>query len=218
VLQGSTVTLTAHLTPVLPSIAPLGGRTVTLSIGTGGTPNTCPGVTDASGTATCTVVVTATPGDATTSATFTGDVTATGSTATGATIVYAFAPGGGAFVVGDKTASGKVTFWGAQWAKANALSRASAPKDFKGFAGTVTPPTQCGATWTTRPGNSTPPPDGPLPKYMAVVVASSIAKSGPSIAGDVKKIVIVQTDGGYASDPGHAGTGVVVGTPICATP
>jgi len=49
-----------------------------------------------------------------------------------------------------------------------------------------------------------------VPPYMAVVVSSDINKSGSTISGDVQSVVIVKTDAGYASDPGHAGTGTVV--------
>ena len=52
-------------------------------------------------------------------------------------LVYAYAPGGGAFVIGDLSMSGTVTFWGAQWWKANSLSGGSAPSSFKGFARTL---------------------------------------------------------------------------------
>ena len=48
--------------------------------------------------------------------------------------------------------------------------------------------------------------------YIAVIVSSSITKSGSTISGDTIKIVIVQTDPGYAGNPGHAGTGKVVAT------
>jgi len=44
-----------------------------------------------------------------------------------------------------------------------------------------------------------------------MIVASSVNKSGPQITGDTSHIVIVRTDPGYAPDPGHAGTGVIVG-------
>ena len=96
-------------------------------------------------------------------------------------------------------------------ATSNSLSSGTAPNDFKGFAA-ATAPTECGATWTARSGNSTPPPGGPLPAYIAVVVSSSITQSGSAISGNVTQIVIVKTDAGYASDPGHAGTGTVVAT------
>jgi hypothetical protein len=119
------------------------------------------------------------------------------------------APGGGAFVIGDQssTVGGSVTFWGAQWAKANSLSGGSAPASFKGFA--EGPVSLCGSTWSADPGDSTPPPSGPLPNYMAVLVSSSISKSGASITGNTVQVVIVQTNSGYAADPGNAGTGTV---------
>ena len=42
-------------------------------------------------------------------------------------LVYAVAPGSGAFVVGDKTATGSVSFWGAQWWKVNTLTDGYTP-------------------------------------------------------------------------------------------
>jgi hypothetical protein len=49
---------------------------------------------------------------------------------------------------------------------------------------------------------------------MAVLVSSTISKSGSTISGDTPHIVIVQTDPGYDANPGHAGTGTVVAT-VC---
>jgi hypothetical protein len=45
---------------------------------------------------------------------------------------------------------------------------------------------------------------------MAIIVSSSINKSGSTISGNIPKIVIVRTNAGYAGNPGHAGTGTVV--------
>jgi hypothetical protein len=45
---------------------------------------------------------------------------------------------------------------------------------------------------------------------MAVIVSSSIGKSGQTISGDTVQIVLVRTNPGYAPNPGHAGTGTVV--------
>ncbi len=45
---------------------------------------------------------------------------------------------------------------------------------------------------------------------MAVIVSSSISDSGSTIGGNVVKIVVVKTDSGYDSNPGHSGTGTVV--------
>jgi PKD repeat protein len=135
-----------------------------------------------------------------------------GSTATAVThvIVFAFAKGGG-FVIGDGNSANNtaVTFWGAQWAKSNSLSGGPAPSSFKGFEDSAAPPV-CHTAWTTDPGNSTPPPSGPLPSYMGVIVSSSITQSGSTISGNTPDIVVVRTNSGYAPDPGHAGTGTVV--------
>jgi CSLREA domain-containing protein len=118
----------------------------------------------------------------------------------------------GAFLIGDLDAAvgEHVTFWGAQWSKQNSLSGGSAPPSFKGFAShTPGEPPKCGDTWTTEPGNSSNPPSS-VPSSMAVIVSSSIEKSGSTIAGNTRKVVIVRTDSGYAPDPGHPGTGTVV--------
>jgi uncharacterized repeat protein (TIGR01451 family) len=125
-------------------------------------------------------------------------------------LIYA-GSAGGMFVIGNLNAAvgTSVTFWGAQWWKLNSLSGGAAPAAFKGFEDTPAAP-GCGTNWTTDPGNSTPPPAGPLPPYMAVIVSSSISKSGSTISGDTQHIVIVQTNPGYAPNPGHAGTGTVV--------
>jgi hypothetical protein len=47
---------------------------------------------------------------------------------------------------------------------------------------------------------------------MATAVASSATKSGTTIAGNIVKIVIVQTDAGYSPASGHDGTGKIVAT------
>ena len=118
--------------------------------------------------------------------------------------------GVGSFVISDQNAAvgSQVTFWGAQWWKQNPLSTGLAPASFKGFADTAT--ATCGETWTTDPGDSSDPPanaSGTVP----VVVSSQITKNGPVISGDTTEVVLVQVDPGYAPDPGHAGTGTVVG-------
>ena len=45
---------------------------------------------------------------------------------------------------------------------------------------------------------------------MTVIVASHVTKSGSSISGDVLHMVVVQTNPGYQSNPGHPGTGTVI--------
>jgi hypothetical protein len=135
-----------------------------------------------------------------------------GSTATATThvTVFAFAHGGSFVIGGGNSATGTaVTFWGAQWARNNSLSGGQAPSAFKGFEDSATAPA-CGANWSTDPGNSTPPPSGPLPSYMGVIASSSITQHGSVISGDTPQIMVVKTDPGYQPDPGHAGTGTVV--------
>jgi hypothetical protein len=116
----------------------------------------------------------------------------------------------GTFVIGAQNVllGSQVTFWGAQWWKENPLSTGLAPASFKGFAVDATP--TCGQNWTTDPGNSSHPPatvDGVIP----VIVSSQITKSGPVISGDATEVALVQVDPGYAGDPGHPGTGTVIG-------
>ncbi len=126
-------------------------------------------------------------------------------------IFAASAVADGNFVIGDGNSAlnSGVTFWGAQWWKANSLSGGSAPASFKGFADAVATPLTCGGTWSSRPGNSSKPPLA-LPEFIDVIVSSEITKSGPTISGDIKEVVLVETAPGYEPDPGHAGVGTVV--------
>ena len=105
-----------------------------------------------------------------------------------------------------------MTFWSDKWEKLNSLSGAEVPASFKGFANSTSAvPPSSGGTWTTTTGNSPPPPDS-IPSFMGVIISSSITQSRSQISGDIRQLVIVQTNAGYAPDPGHAGTGTVVGT------
>lgn len=123
----------------------------------------------------------------------------------------------GAFVIGDQsgtsTAGTAVTFWGAQWWKKNTLSKGSAPGNsvasFKGFANSTTFPFSCGGTWASDPGNSSGPPAGPLPLYMAVIITDTVQKPGSLITGTIFLIVPVIRLPGYGPNPGHAGTGTI---------
>jgi hypothetical protein len=126
-------------------------------------------------------------------------------------LVFAFAPGGGAFVIGDRenTVGSSVNFWGAQWQRNNPTYSRTSVASFKGFAPQPTTPS-CGAAWSTDPGNSASPPAGPLPTYMGVIVTGSYSKSGSRISGNTVHIVVVRTDSGYGPNPGHAGTGTVI--------
>jgi hypothetical protein len=127
------------------------------------------------------------------------------------TLVYAFAPGGGYFVIGNNNAAlgTSTTFWGAQWRKLNSLSGGPAPASFEGYAESPTTPAY-GTSWSTDTGNSTPPPAGPLPAYMGVIATSAATQSGSTISGNTVHIVVVKTDPGYQPAVGHPGTGTVV--------
>ncbi len=189
------------------------GQTLTLSVGS----QSCTGLTDSAGNAQCTIAnVTVPQGPVTFKAGFAGDTYYLPSSGTASGFIFAF-PSRGAFVLGDRTVataspSTKVTWWGAQWSSLNSLTGGSAPSAFKGFAATIasTPPA-CGGTWTTGPGNSSSPVAS-IPAYMGTLVASKVTKSGSTIGGNIVKIVVVQTNPGYDTNPGHAGTGKTVAT------
>ena len=194
------------------------GRAVKLSLGS----QSCTGFTDSSGIASCTLIFGGTLGPEALKAEFLGDGFYSASSDTSKTaIVFAF-PSRGAFTLGDLTVAGagpttSVPWWGASWWLGNTLTGGTGPASFKGFAASVTtlpnvsPANVCGSTFTTGPGNSSSPP-GDVPSYMGVLVASSVTKSGSTISGTWGQIVVVHVDPGYASNPGHPGTGTVVAT------
>jgi hypothetical protein len=192
---------------------PIVNRTLTLTLGSGPGSQTCSATTDAAGRASCPINRIMQPlGPGMVSAGFAGDANYLASSGSAPTLIFDYPAGGGSFVIGDlnATVGRQVTFWGAQWAKANALSGGAAPSSFKGFATQLSAsPAGCGSTWMTGPGNSSGPP-GSIPDYMAVITSSSITKSGATISGNVPRIVIVKVDPGYNSNPGHAVTGKVV--------
>jgi len=139
-------------------------------------------------------------------------------------LIFGFATGNGAtFVVGDLEAglTRHVTWWSSQWANINLMSGGAPPDAMKGFAGFEDnflglPPPNCGGTWSTDPGNSTPPPPS-VPQFMGVIVSSQVTKSGSVITGDIKQVVIVENDPGYQPSPGHPGTGTEIAI-VCTSP
>lgn len=209
-INGQQLTLSGTLTTDDPATGTaLTGRSVTFTVGTGATAQSCSGTTDASGAASCTISsLNQAIGTQSTLASFAGDAAYLPASDTAPLTV--FPPSGlGAFVIGDGSATGTVNFWGSQWAKNNSLSNGSAPNSMKGFAAT-TPSLSCGSTWSTTPGDSSAPPES-LPGTIAVIVSSHITKNGSVISGDIEHILVVKVNPGYAPEPGHAGWGTVIG-------
>ncbi len=218
ILQGASgVTLQGQLLEDSNPATPIVGRTLTLSLGG----QSCLGTTDATGVATCSLTFTGPLGPEPLGASFAGDPYYLPSSDTSKTaIVFAF-PSSGAFALGDATVGGassttSVNWWGHSWSTDNLMSGGAGPAAFKGFISaanlpTNTPPGSCAGLWATSPGNSPHPVSG-VPSYMGVIVTSSVSKAGSSIAGNTVKIVVVKVDPGYASDPGHPGTGTIVAT------
>jgi hypothetical protein len=116
------------------------------------------------------------------------------------------------FVIGDGEAHGagaEVTFWGAQWWKANVMSNgvSEGVASFKGYADLSSG--GCGGTWTSSPGRSSNPPSV-IPDEVLVIITSRVNKDGPVISGDIKEMVLVRHDGSYDANPGHSGKGRVI--------
>jgi hypothetical protein len=216
VAQGFPVTLMATLLEDGTTAPSPSGQTLTLSLGA----QNCPATVDAFGNAQCTIGSVAAPLGATVplGASFAGDTYYLPSADTSKTAVVFGFPTRGDFVLGDSTvaAAGPLTtliWWSSNWSLLNTVSGGPVTTSFKGFAGDLTPssPPACGGTWTTRPGNS-PPPVGDIPSYMGVLVPSTITASGSTISGNTVKIVVVKTNPGYSTSPGHEGTGTYVAT------
>jgi hypothetical protein len=206
------LTMAASLLEDNDATAPIGGRAVTMTLGSGSTAQTCSNTTLPNGSVTCTIAAVNQPlGPGTMSAQFVSDAFYLPSSASAQTLVFAVLPSG-AFVIGDQNrAIGTVvTFWGARWTALNTVSGFAPPDSFKGFAANTSEPPANGNNWTTAPANSSGPPSPALPAYMGVVVSDSITKTGATISGDTVHIVVVKVDPGYDGDPGHAGTGTVV--------
>src|SRR5216683_1100926 len=206
--QGAPATLSALLTDP-DGAAPIAGKSVTITLGSDGGSQSCIGTTTGAGVATCTIgLVTVAQGPQIITDAFAGDAYYVPASNIQSALIYAY-PDGGDFAIGNLSTGGTVHFWGSQWSTANSLSGGGAPSAFKGFEnGTLTP--TCGSTiWSTVGGNS-PPPPATIPSYMAVIVTSSVKKSGNTISGNIVAIFIVKTDPGYAPDPAVPGTGTVV--------
>lgn len=212
IANGQPVTLSAVLKE--DGITPIGGRSVAFTLGTGASKQTCSGTTNTTtGVASCPIASVNQPlGAVSITAVFAGPDPFYAPSSTHATALLFSFLASGSFVIGNGNSAvgSTVTFWGAQWSSANTLTGGPAPASFKGFATNTSEPPANGNTWTCTAGNSSEPPAGPLPVFMAVVVADSVTKSGPTISGDTVHIVVVRVNPGYAPNPGHPGTGTVV--------
>jgi uncharacterized repeat protein (TIGR01451 family) len=206
--QGAPATLSAVLTDP-DGGAPIAGKPVTITLGSGAGSQSCVGTTTGAGVATCTIsLVTVAQGPQIITDAFAGDGFYVAATNIQSALIYAF-PQGGDFAIGNLSTGGTVHFWGSQWSATNSLTGGPGPSAFKGFENSTLTPT-CGPTiWATVGGNS-PPPPATIPSYMAVIVTSSVKKSGNTISGNIVAIVIVKTDPGYSPDPAVPGTGTVV--------
>ena len=104
-----------------PSV-PITMRSLTLTLGSGVSAQSCLAMpTDATGSASCSLVVNQPLGPGTITASFLGDPFYLPSSKTKATIMFGF-PAFGDFVIGDGT------FWGAQWSSNNTLSGGPLPR------------------------------------------------------------------------------------------
>jgi hypothetical protein len=209
--NGDTVTVIATLTEDDPT--PVAGRSVTFTLGSGVTAQTCTDpATDAAGLATCDIVnVNQSQGVSTLKADFAGDAYYLASTASRSVVVFTWTSGGN-FVIGDgnDTVGATATFWADDWNLQNSVSGGTAPSAFKGFANIPPGKTSCGGTWSTSGGNSPPPPSA-MPTYTAMLVTDSVTKAGKVISGTKPSIVIVRVNPGYAPSPGKVGTAEVLG-------
>ncbi len=123
------------------------------------------------------------------------------------------------FVIGDvqpHAVGDPAYFWGAQWWKNNSMSGfvSNGVAAFKGYANERD--NFCGGTWTSRPGNSSNPPDR-IPQNVLVIVTNTVNKVGSAISGNIVKLVLVNQDGTYAPNPGHSGEGPITQI-VCDSP
>jgi hypothetical protein len=132
----------------------------------------------------------------------------------GTQVTFTFFNAGGLplFVIGDTEPHGigtNVYFWGSQWWKNNTMSGfvAKGVASFKGYASEAG---TCGDEWISRVGNSPPPPQT-IASQIGIIVTTTVGKFGPDIGGDILQILLVDVDPGYGPNPGHKGTGTVVG-------
>ena len=201
-----------------------GGMPVTLTLGSGSTAQSCTGIAAANGQVSCTITnPNQVVGTVPVTVTFGGN-SYYQSSSSSTTETTASLPGTGDFVVGNLTADGTATgnpitgttvnFWGSQYWKNNSFSGVlNAPASMKGYIDSAPQLTCPTPNWTSDPGNSSHPP-ATVPVNMVVIVGSTITQSGSTELGDVKHLVVVHVQPGYAGNPGHDGWGEIIAN-IC---
>jgi RHS repeat-associated protein/uncharacterized repeat protein (TIGR01451 family) len=219
--SGASQTVSARLLDAVDG-RPLAGQVLTFQAGS----QSASGITDANGVATADLTIPSSelPGELTVS--FAGDGCHGPASARVSIVVYAPT----SFVVWGGNPAGlkigqRVNFWGAQWPKQVAGGDYDAQGDFKGHAilagalrvcqpdaRTTSRPPLDSSCWTSKPGQSLPP-EPPLPRYIGVLVATSIAKQRSVLYGNIAAVVVVEVspDPPYGAVPGKPGFGTIVG-------
>jgi hypothetical protein len=128
-------------------------------------------------------------------------------------LIFAFAPGGGSFVIGDKNTAKQHGrhLLGFPVGEAELPERRASTRLLQGLRQEPNH-TDMWDSMEHRTRQQHPTPKGPLPAYMGVIGTSLTSQSGSQISGDTKLILVVKTYPGYENDPGHAGTATVVTT------
>ncbi|HEX3527742.1 MAG TPA: carboxypeptidase regulatory-like domain-containing protein [Thermoanaerobaculia bacterium] len=220
--NGLPQTVSARLTDA-EDHAPLAGKTVTFTVGS----IVVSAVTDAAGNATAALTLPATLPTGATSilVAFAGDAYELPASTRAPLVLYQAS----SFVIWGGNTGGlalgqRVNFWGSQWESQVTAGDYAANASFKGYgtvpsspigicepmATTTGTPRLDQACWTSKPGDSSPP--ATVADYIQVIVATSIAKSGSTIYGNIASTVVVQVDRSspYGPDPGHPGFGTIV--------
>jgi len=214
------VTLSAVLTA---GGLPLPGRTLSFALDVGGPNETCTGVTDSTGKATCTIARIGTAAQNTNIVIrYAGDATyRPGALFVGA-IIYAYVPGGG-YVVSDLAvgplngASGRsVTLYSPDWRSANPLSGGVPAGFFRGWQTSDSEP-RCGGSWKVYEKDLTSPSFG-LPEYLIVAVSDLVKTSIRTdaqgnqilnVQGEIPHVVIVRPDPGFLGEPDGTATATI---------
>lgn len=203
--------------------APLAGKTITFTLGS----VTASAVTDANGVSATTISLPASQptGQAVIQIAFAGDNYEQPASTTAPVLIYQPS----SFVIWGGNTPGlrvgqRINFWGSQWEQQVTGGDYNARGSFKGYgtvpsspiglceptATTTGTPRLDTACWTSKTGNSNPPPT--VADFIQVIVSTSAALSGATVYGNIAATVVVQVDRTvpYSPDPGHPGFGTIV--------